>query len=352
MADTTDGVRRHLEGGRKAYVAPADLGVTGERLAGGWRCFRELDVVFRNDSGGRETFRLSPDEAIAAGLEDQLAKLTAPRPQFAGLDLDAPKIMGIVNVTPDSFSDGGDHSADRAGLRHAFALAAEGADLVDIGGESTRPGAETVSLEEELARVLPVIKGLSGEAVISVDTRHSEVMRQACRHGANIINDVTALEGEAGSLTTAAETGLPVMLMHMQGEPQTMQARPSYQDVTLDILGYLTQRIEACEAAGIPHSRICIDPGIGFGKTLDHNLQLLRELRFFHSLGCPVLLGASRKSFIDKLCPGTAPKDRLPGSLAAAMMAVEQGVQFIRVHDVAATRQAVTVMMHGLGRPG
>jgi dihydropteroate synthase len=270
--------------------------------------------------------------------------LCAPRAAVAGLALDRPLLMGVVNVTPDSFSDGGRYLGAEAAIAHALQLEAEGADILDIGGESTRPGSDPVDIEEECRRVLPVIAALArrSRARISIDTRKAEVMRRAALEGAHIVNDVSALRHDPAAMEVAAGLGLPVVLMHAQGEPKTMQAAPRYDDVVLDVYDALEARIAACELAGIARSRLIVDPGIGFGKNLAHNLALLASLSIFHGLGCAVLLGASRKSFIGHLT-GAAADDRLPGSLAAALLGAAQGVQILRVHDVAATRQALAV---------
>ncbi len=255
-----------------------------------------------------------------------------------------PILMGIVNVTPDSFSDGGRYLAAEAAIAHGLKLRAEGAQILDIGGESTRPGAVPVSVEEEIARVVPVIKGLAGGgALLSVDTRNAATMHAACAAGAGMINDISALTHDPAALAVAADTGAYICLMHMQGEPQTMQAAPSYEDVFAEVYAYLEGRIAACAAAGVNRSRIVADPGIGFGKSLEHNLILLNRLGDFKSLGVPLLLGASRKRFIESLCPDTPADRRLPGSLAACLAAYTQGIRAFRVHDVAETAQALTV---------
>jgi dihydropteroate synthase len=279
-----------------------------------------------------------------AALQVVLARLRQPRTPLAGLALDRPLIMGIVNVTPDSFSDGGRFLAADAAIEHALRLETEGADILDIGGESTRPGSDAVDLDEECRRVLPVLQALAKQsrARLSIDTRKAEVMRRAAQEGAHIINDVSALTHDAKAVETAAGTGLPVVLMHARGEPRTMQDSPTYADVVLDICDWLEERIEACERAGIARDRLIVDPGIGFGKTLAHNLALLGSLGLFHGLGCAVLLGASRKSFIGRLT-GAGADDRLPGSIAAALVGAAQGAQILRVHDVAATRQALAL---------
>jgi dihydropteroate synthase len=273
-----------------------------------------------------------------------LLHLQQARAPIAGLALDRPRTMGIVNVTPDSFSDGGRYLVPDAAVAHGLQLEAEGADILDVGGESTRPRAQPVSLEEECRRVLPVIEGLAKRArvPVSIDTRNAEVMRRAAGAGARLINDVSALTYDPNGLAIAAQTGLPVVLMHAQGDPPTMQSNPTYADVVLDVYDALQARIEACEQAGIPRKRLVIDPGIGFGKTLAHTLALLGSLAIFQGLGCAVMLGVSRKSFLGKLTGATV-EQRLPGSLAGALLGAAQGVQILRVHEVAATRQALAV---------
>jgi len=274
-----------------------------------------------------------------------LEAITAPRARLAGLALDRPRIMGIVNVTPDSFSDGGLHASTQAAIAHGLKLAEEGADILDIGGESTRPGADYVPAEHELARVIPVIEGLRArtDVLISVDTRKAGVMHQGAAAGADILNDVSALTHDPDSMRVAAETGLPVILMHAQGDPRTMNDNPQYSDVVLDVFDYLEARIAACEAAGIARAKIVADPGLGFGKHLHHNVAVMAGLSLYHALGVPVLLGASRKKLIDHISDVPNPRDRVPGSIAAALAGAAQGMQIIRVHDVAATRQALNV---------
>ncbi|RMF09921.1 MAG: dihydropteroate synthase, partial [Alphaproteobacteria bacterium] len=252
--------------------------------------------------------------------------------------------MGVINVTPDSFSDGGAFLDPRAAIAHGEALVADGADILDIGGESTRPGAEPVSDREEQRRVLPVISGLRDRGTpISVDTRRAATMTAAVEAGAAIINDVSALSYHEDSLGVAASLNVPVILMHARGDPRTMQDNPQYDDVVLDVYDYLAARVEAAVAAGIARDRIIVDPGIGFGKTLSQNLALLDGIGIFHGLGCPVMLGASRKSFIGKITGEARATARLPGSLGVAVLARLQGVQIFRVHDVAETVQALGV---------
>ncbi|NJM35665.1 MAG: dihydropteroate synthase [Rhodomicrobium sp.] len=251
--------------------------------------------------------------------------------------------MGIVNVTPDSFSDGGDFAAPDLAAAHARQLAAEGADIVDIGGESTRPGAAAIDEAEELRRIVPVLERLADLSVpISIDTRKAGVMERAIGLGASIINDVSALTHDPEAFEAAARLGVPVVLMHAQGDPRTMQDAPAYEDVLLDVYDFLEGRIAAAEAAGIPRGRLIADPGIGFGKTLDHNLALLSGIGIFHGLGVPILVGVSRKRMIGTIGGETDPKRRLPGSIGAMLPCAGQGVQIFRVHDVAASRQALS----------
>jgi dihydropteroate synthase len=270
---------------------------------------------------------------------------TTPGLDCAGrkLRLDRPQVMGIVNVTPDSFSDGGLAASTDAAVAHALRLVEEDADILDIGGESTRPGAREISLEEELRRVIPVIERLAKQTTvpISIDTSKPEVMRAAVAAGANMINDVFALRRE-GALDAAAESGVPVVLMHMSGEPHSMQESPHYDDVVADVHGFLTQRIFACEMAGIPKKKIVIDPGFGFGKTSAHNLALLAQLRRFVELGVPVLAGLSRKRTLGEIT-GRGVNERVHASVAAALIAAQNGAMILRVHDVAATVDALKV---------
>jgi dihydropteroate synthase len=260
------------------------------------------------------------------------------------LRLDRPRVIGIVNVTPDSFSDGGEHAALEAAVGHGLRLAEEGADALDIGGESTRPGARDVSIDEELRRVIPVIEALAQQASlpISIDTSKPEVMRAAVAAGAGMINDVYALRRD-GALDTAASLGMPVVLMHMQGEPRSMQDAPDYDDVVAEVHRFLAERIFAAEMAGIDKKRIVVDPGFGFGKTAAHNLLLLAQLERFTELGVPVLAGLSRKKTIGDLTGRDNPHDRVHGSVAAALIAAQRGAKLLRVHDVAATIDALKV---------
>ena len=273
-----------------------------------------------------------------------LQAIEAPRGSFAGLALNVPAIMGIVNVTPDSFSDGGKHSTSEAGAAHGLALAAEGAHILDVGGESTRPGSDAVAVEEEFSRVIPVVRRLSEAGhVVSADTRKPAVMREAVMAGASIINDVSALQHDPDSVRMVAELKVPVVLMHAQGDPRTMQLNPHYDDVALDVYDQLEERVLACVQAGIPRARIAVDPGIGFGKTFRHNLELLNQLTLFHGLGVAVLVGLSRKGFVGALTGEKDAGKRVHGSVGGAMQASMNGVHILRVHDVKATVEALAV---------
>ena len=260
------------------------------------------------------------------------------------LVLDRPRVVGIVNVTPDSFSDGGQHDSLDAAYAHALKLVEEGADMLDIGGESTRPGADDVSAEEEIRRVVPLIVRLAAATTVplSIDTSKPEVMRAAVGAGAGMINDVYALRRE-GALDTAAELRVPVCLMHMQGEPRGMQDAPDYDDVVGEVHRFLTDRLFSCELAGIDRKRVLVDPGFGFGKNLEHNLALLRAMARFAELGAGAYAGLSRKSMIGAMTGRTDPAARVHGSVAAALIAVQRGAILVRVHDVAPTVDALAV---------
>ena len=311
-------------------------------LAGGWCWFDRAERLGRD--GRRE---------IVAARDlpgDLLERLTAPRPALAGLALDRPRVMGIVNVTPDSFSDGGLHATAGAALAQGRALVAAGAEILDIGGESTRPGAAEVPVSEEIARILPVIEGLARTAPLSVDTRKARVAEAALRAGAGIVNDVSALTFDPALAGVVAAEGAPVILMHAQGSPETMQDDPRYDDVLLDVYEALAARVAAAEAAGIARDRIVIDPGIGFGKTQDHNLALMRGLTLFHGLGLPVLLGVSRKRFIGTIGGADRAADRAPGTLALTLAGIAQGIQLHRVHDAAEIVQGMRLWCAATGK--
>ncbi|MDY0873273.1 dihydropteroate synthase [Dongia rigui] len=315
-------------------------------LAGGPVAFGSAELAERAADGAGQRRPVLTKDVPA----DLLAPfLPAPKP-WAGFDLSRALVMGIVNVTPDSFSDGGDYADAAAAIARGVSLAEAGADILDIGGESTRPGSAPVSDSEEIRRVVPVIKALAERGLcVSVDTRHAAVMTAAVEAGARIINDVTALTGDPASEQVAAASGAAIILMHMLGDPQTMQANPVYADATLDLLDYFAARLTRLEALGVERGRISLDPGIGFGKKDPHNLLILNELAAFHTFGCPITLGVSRKSFIGRLSRGEAPKDRLAGSVAIAAWGLAQGVQIVRVHDVAETFQ-MRAMVEALRR--
>ncbi len=307
-------------------------------VAGGHLWFTDVEQIARGAA--------SKVVAAADIPNDILQNLTAPRARFCGVDMQRPSVMGILNATPDSFSDGGQHYTFQDAVNGAQAMIAAGADIIDIGGESTRPGADFVDAMEEARRTSPVITALhktNPETPLSIDTRKASVARAALTAGAVLFNDVTALTYDADSLATAAELNASVCIMHAFGDPKTMQDKPEYDNVLLDVYDYLSSRIQACEAAGIPRARIMVDVGIGFGKTQTHNLELLRGIALFHGLGCPILLGVSRKRFIGTI--GNAPEagDRVAGSIAVGLHAINQGVQMLRVHDIAETKQAIAL---------
>jgi dihydropteroate synthase len=329
-----------------AAARDAQAGGLALRLAGGASAFTLAEVIEGEPGRAARSLVCARDLKASAepAIRDLLKRIEAPRPAIAGIGMDRTRIMGIVNVTPDSFSDGGLFREADAAAAHARQLAAEGAEFVDIGGESTRPGALDVPLEEERRRVLPVLRGITGLGVaISIDTRKAAMMREAVAAGAHILNDVSALSHDPEALGAAAALACPVVLMHARGDPRTMQDNPVYADALLEVFDYLEARIAAAEQAGLRRERLIADPGIGFGKALDHNLALLGGLSLFHGLGVPVLLGASRKRIIGSITGKSDPKQRLPGSLAVALAAAAQGVQILRVHDVDETRQALDV---------
>ena len=304
-------------------------------LAGGL-CWFDTVAVHQRGGGQKQV----PAGDIPANV---LNRLTARRSAVAGMDISAPRIMGILNVTPDSFSDGGRFNAPERALTHATAMRDQGAAIIDVGGESTRPGAAVVEIDEEINRTAPVIAAIRAQSdvPISIDTRKSLVGKAAVDAGATLINDVAAFTYDPALLDVAASNKLPVCVMHAQGSPETMQNDPTYDDVLLDVYDFLEERVEAAVAAGIPRNQIIVDPGIGFGKTVAHNLVLLRGIAIFHGLGCPILLGASRKRFIGTVGGGENADDRVSGSVAVALFAARRGVQILRVHDIFATKQAL-----------
>lgn len=324
------------------YVRPiplTDAAAPAEalRLAGGWCRFTHVEILSRQHAP-----RVVPADQVAP---DRLAVLTARRVDFAGLSMDRPRIMGILNVTPDSFSDGGLFLKPEAATMAARDMASA-VDIIDIGGESTRPGAAEVPVPDEIARTAPVIAAMRAAGIsvpVSIDTRKAQVAQAAMAAGADIVNDVSAFAFDPAMASAVATGTAPVILMHSIATPATMQDDPRYDDVLLDVYDALASRVAVAEAAGIARDRIAIDPGIGFGKTLEHNLALIARLSLFHSLGLPILLGASRKRFIGTLSGVEEAQRRMPGSLAVALAGVAQGAQVIRVHDVAETRQALSL---------
>ena len=321
-------------------------------LAGGDLRFGACEIARRSAATPWQVKRellAIPDLVGVDGARDWLRALSGPRAEIAGLSFDRPRVMGVINCTPDSFSDGGERFDAEQAVADGLAMWRAGATILDVGGESTRPGAEPVAVEEELRRIRPVVARLAAEGCrVSIDTRNAPVMREAVQLGAAIVNDVSGLTHDGDAMATVAELDVPVILMHIQGTPKTMQANPTYDDAALDIYDELKARVDACREAGIGREKIVVDPGIGFGKTVQHNLDLLNRAALFQGLGCPVLLGISRKSTIGKLAGGApAGRDRLPGSLTAAVMGAARGVQLIRVHDVAETLQALAIWRAG-----
>ena len=321
------------------------------RLAGGLNWFGLVELI-----GVEGRKRVSSELVAVERVEDRFdqtmaadwARITAPRaPLQLGertIRLDQPQVMGIVNATPDSFSDGGSYADASAAAEAGAEMAAQGAAIIDVGGESTRPGATMVWEEDEIARVLPIVQQLSrGGNAVSIDSRKSAVMSAALGAGARLVNDVSALTWDPQSAAAVAAAGAPVVLMHHQGDPQSMQKDPRYEDALVEVYLWLEERIAAAEQAGIARDKILVDPGIGFGKTVAHNLELMNGLALFHGLGCPIVLGASRKRMIGALSSEAPADQRLPGSIALALKAVEQGAQIVRVHDVPETVQALKI---------
>ncbi|MEO8455479.1 MAG: dihydropteroate synthase [Sphingomicrobium sp.] len=321
------------------------------RLAGGLNWFAAVELI-AVDGHRRVSAELVPVEGIESRLDDDMAAqwkaLTKPRAPLQlgerAIRLDQPQVMGIVNATPDSFSDGGQFADASAAAAAGADMAGQGAAIVDVGGESTRPGAKPVWEGDEIERIAPVIRQLAaGGAAVSVDTRKADVMTAALEAGARMINDVSALTYDDRSGSVVAGAGVPVVLMHHQGAPESMQENPRYDDVLVEVYLWLEERIAAAEGAGVTRDKILVDPGFGFGKNVAHNLELMNGLALLHSLGCPVVVGASRKRTIGALS-GEAPADkRLGGSIAFALKAIEQGAQIVRVHDVFETVQALKV---------
>ena len=333
---------------RPYYINPIGL-VTGSaaetgvssgkmvRLAGGVSAFSQIELISFTTGGQFENTICS---SVRNNLD--LSKLTEARGAFAGIALSKPIIIGIVNVTPDSFYDGGKFFDKSAAIERVQFLSEAGADIVDIGGESTRPGAIAISTQEEIRRILPVIDAAVSMGVpVSVDTRKAKVMRESIAAGANIINDITGFSHDEQALGLIADSNVSIILSHIQGTPETMQLGPLYRLASTDIFDWLWRRVDICIAAGISRSRIAIDPGIGFGKLRGHNIEILDRAAMLHGIGCTVAIGVSRKSFMDSFVGGKSPKNRLPGTIMATAMALDRGIQIHRVHDVLAMRQAI-----------
>ncbi|HEU0310840.1 MAG TPA: dihydropteroate synthase [Sphingomicrobium sp.] len=321
------------------------------RLAGGMNWFGLVELI-KVEGNQRVSAEIVPVEGVEARFDEAMAadwaRITAPRaPLQLGertVRLDQPQVMGIINATPDSFSDGGAYADAKAAAEAGAVMASQGAAIIDVGGESTRPGASIVWENDEIERVLPVVRQLAaGGNAVSIDTRKSGVMSAALGAGAGLVNDVSALTWDPESASVLAAAAAPVVLMHHQGDPTTMQDAPRYDDVLVEVYLWLEERIASAEAAGIARDKILVDPGIGFGKTVAHNLELLNGLALLHGLACPIVLGASRKRMIGALSSEAPADQRLPGSIALALKAVEQGAQLVRVHDVPETVQALKV---------
>jgi dihydropteroate synthase len=321
------------------------------RLAGGLNWFGLVELI-RVEGHSRVSGELVPVEGIESRFDEAMAsdwaRIIGPRaPLQMGertIRLDQPQVMGIVNATPDSFSDGGAYADATAAAEAGANMAAQGAAIIDVGGESTRPGASVVWEDDEIQRVLPVVQQLAaGGNAVSIDTRKSGVMDAALGAGAKLVNDVSALTWDPQSAGVVAKAGVPVVLMHHQGDPTTMQMEPRYDDALVEVYLWLEERIASAQETGIARDKILVDPGIGFGKSVAHNLELMNGLALLHGLGCPIVLGASRKRMVGALSNEAPVDQRLPGSLALALKVVEQGAQIIRVHDVPETVQAFKV---------
>ena len=346
----------HYGGNARTWLRPQGIcGFSGEKLfplTDTGLGFSHCDVLQRHN--GRFTVSRIPaasllDHAEQGSIEAAemaqrwLTRITTPRYSFAGLSLNRFRIMGIINATPDSFSDGGDHFESDVAVAAAVEMTQAGAEIIDIGGESTRPGADAVSSDEECRRILPIIEELAGRGYcLSADTRHKKVMEAALDRGARLINDVSGL-GDQGAADLIAKRSCSVIIMHMQGEPSSMQTAPRYQFAPADIYDWFDRRIEQAVVEGLPRAQIAIDIGFGFGKTPQHNMQLMAWISMFHGLGVPIMLGVSRKSTIARLSRDEAVKERLGGSLSLATLGYAQGVQMFRVHDVPETRQALVL---------
>ena len=340
----------------KLYVQPlfSDNHSTGsiiKKLGSSDYTFSSIRILYKEKGSVKsriislnELFKLSKTERLQ--ISKQIKNIEISRKKIAGLSFSKPLIMGILNVTPDSFSDGGMYTSKKTAMDHVIKMIKSGADIIDIGGESTRPGSEKVKIEEELKRVLPVLNNISNlrnKVPISLDTRKPEVMMEGLKKGVDIINDVSGLRYSRDTIPLLKKTKSPIVIMHSISTPKLMQNKISYRNVLIDIYDFLEKKINQCEKNNIDRSRIIIDPGIGFGKNLKQNLNLIKNISFFHSLGVSILLGASRKTFISKISKNALENERLGGSISSVIFALNQGVQVFRVHDVIETKQAVDV---------
>ncbi|MBM3541281.1 MAG: dihydropteroate synthase [Alphaproteobacteria bacterium] len=319
----------------------------------GWRTKAEPAALaaWRGPWAAALAWAKDAGDAVRTHVEGVLARIEAPRAPLAGLAMDRPRLAGIVNATPDSFSDGGQFRGAAAAVEYGMRLVSEGAAIVDVGGESTRPGSGGIGVEEERARVTPVVAALAKQGVlVSIDTRKAAVMAEALESGARIVNDTSALAADARSLPLVAAQGVPAILMHMRGAPADMAARARYDSAAHDVFDELEARVRACESAGIPRGRLVVDPGIGFAKDGAHNAHVLAHLALYHGLGCALMLGVSRKRLVPAVEASAPPPGRLPASLGVAWSALEKGVQILRVHDVAAHAQMLAAW-HALARP-
>ena len=355
-------------GGLRLYLKPVGLEPAGSPasrpLAGGPLSFSQCELLWRATArpsavsrcrasvDALEAWARGEGGSVARWFDAALKRLTRPRPGLAGLTFDRPALMGVLNVTPDSFSDGGQFLDPSVATAHGRKMMEVGADIIDVGGESTRPRSDGTAVEEELARVGPVVSALAGAGVpVSIDTRRARVMGAALDAGAKLVNDVSALTADPDSVALIAARNAPVVLMHMRGEPATMHLKTDYAHAPLDVYDELAARLEACVAAGIAAERVLLDPGLGFAKNSAQNALVMADLALYHGLGCALAVGASRKGLVSAVKRSSMPQERLPASLAAALLALDQGVQVLRVHDVAESAQALAVWRAVRGLP-
>jgi dihydropteroate synthase len=325
---------------QKKIAAP----ICGNKLI----AFTKIEIIYK-DSKKSQLVDVSKISKLNYKNKDQvlrdLSNIKKKRNNILNLDVNQPVIMGVLNITPDSFSDGGKFYKTKSANQHAKMMLTQGAHIIDVGGESTRPGAQTISEKEECRRVIQTVKQISKikKCAVSIDTRKSQVMKEAVKAGATIINDVSALDFDPNALLLVSKLKKPIILNHSQGTPETMQKNPNYQNVLIDIYDYFETKIKQLEKKGFPKSKIILDPGIGFGKNVEHNLTLMSKISFFHSLGCPLMLGPSRKSFIGKIMGKSDSISRLGGTISSVIIGANQGVQFFRVHDIIEIKEALSI---------